>query len=213
MAKLEDYLAQLITDLGTDYKNQEAAIGAIANLQTAATNLVAAINEVKAVADAAVAGTAPDATTSVKGITELATDSEALAMAAQDVVLTPSNIAAVRGANNGLASLDGGGKVPAAQLPAYVDDVQEFANLAAFPATGTAGIIYEALDTNKEYRWGGSTYVEISASPGSTDAVPEGATNLYFTNTRADARADGRITALIGDPNTDLAALYAAAKA
>jgi microcystin-dependent protein len=94
-----------------------------------------------------------------------------------------------KGAVNGYASLDGSAKVPAAQLPAYVDDVLEFANLAAFPATGTTGIIYVALDTNKVYRWGGSSYTEISPSPGSTDAVPEGSTNLYYTNVRASAAA------------------------
>lgn len=88
------------------------------------------------------------------------------------------------GAVNGVAALDGGGKVPAAQLPAYVDDVLEYANLAALPATGIAGIIYVAQDTNKTFRWSGSAYVEISASPGSTDAVTEGSTNLYFTAAR-----------------------------
>jgi len=81
------------------------------------------------------------------------------------------------------------GKVPAAQLPSYVDDVIEAANLAALPATGETGKIYVTLDTNKTYRWSGSAYVEISASPGSTDAVPEGSTNLYFTNARASAAA------------------------
>src|SRR6478736_3876546 len=34
-----------------------------------------------------------------------------------------------------VATLDGGGKVPSSQLPSYVDDVLEFANLAAFPGT------------------------------------------------------------------------------
>lgn len=67
-------------------------------------------------------------------------------------------------APNGVATLDSGGKVPAAQLPAYVDDVLEYASTAAFPATGEAGKIYVALDTNKTYRWSGSGYVEISAS-------------------------------------------------
>lgn len=56
------------------------------------------------------------------------------------------------------------GKVPASQLPSYVDDVLEYANTAAFPATGEAGKIYVAMDTNKVYRWSGSAYVEISAS-------------------------------------------------
>lgn len=77
------------------------------------------------------------------------------------------------------------GKVPAGQLPAYVDDVIEVANLASMPTTGEAGKIYVTLDTNKQYRWSGSIFVEISASPGTTDAVPEGSTNKYFTNARA----------------------------
>jgi hypothetical protein len=97
---------------------------------------------------------------------------------------TPEN-SANKGQANGYASLDSGGKVPSSQLPSFVDDVEEYTNLAAFPATGEAGKIYVALDTNKVYRWGGSAYVEISASPGSTDAVAEGSVNLYFTEARA----------------------------
>ena len=57
-----------------------------------------------------------------------------------------------------------GGKIPASQLPAYVDDVLEFANLASFPATGESGKIYITLDTNLTYRWGGSSYVVMSSS-------------------------------------------------
>lgn len=62
------------------------------------------------------------------------------------------------------AELDDSGKIPSALLPSYVDDVVEYANLAAFPATGESGKIYVALDTNKTYRWGGTEYVEISES-------------------------------------------------
>jgi len=102
------------------------------------------------------------------------------------LTFTPEN-AANKGTANGYASLDSGGKVPSTQLPSYVDDVLEYNNLASFPATGTAGVIYVAQDTNKTYRWSGSTYVEISASPGSTDAVTEGSTNLYYTDARARA--------------------------
>jgi hypothetical protein len=40
----------------------------------------------------------------------------------------------------------------------------EVANFAALPVTGESGVIYVTLDTNKLYRWTGSTYVEISAS-------------------------------------------------
>jgi hypothetical protein len=42
--------------------------------------------------------------------------------------------------------------------------VKTYANLAAFPATGSLKTIYIAEDTNKTYRWTGSVYVEISAS-------------------------------------------------
>lgn len=70
----------------------------------------------------------------------------------------------LKGAVNGLAELDEFGKVPSAQLPAFVDDVLEFDNLASFPATGETGKIYVAKDTNLTYRWSGTQYVEISAS-------------------------------------------------
>jgi hypothetical protein len=99
---------------------------------------------------------------------------------------TPENTAN-KGAANGYAPLDATSKISSTYLPSYVDDVLEYANLAALPATGETAKIYVTLDTNKTYRWSGSAYVEISASPGSTDAVTEGSTNLYFTNTRARA--------------------------
>lgn len=66
------------------------------------------------------------------------------------------------GAVSGVASLDASGKVPAAQLPSYVDDVVEYADSATFPVTGESGKIYVALDTGKVYRWGGSAYAEIA---------------------------------------------------
>jgi hypothetical protein len=78
---------------------------------------------------------------------------------------TPEN-ASNKGVANGYASLDGGGLVPSTQLPSYVDDVLEFANLAAFPASGATGKIYVALDTNKIYRWSGATYIEVSPTVG-----------------------------------------------
>lgn len=41
---------------------------------------------------------------------------------------------------------------------------EEYPNLAGFPPIGEPETIYVALDTNKTYRWSGSTYVEISPS-------------------------------------------------
>lgn len=69
-----------------------------------------------------------------------------------------------KGANNGVAELDSTGKVPSSQLPSYVDDVETYENLAAFPQTGEDGKIYIAADTNLTYRWSGSAYIEISPS-------------------------------------------------
>lgn len=89
-----------------------------------------------------------------------------------------------KGQANGYASLDGSGLVPSGQLPSYVDDVLEFADLASFPSTGETGKIYVAVDTGKTYRWSGSTYVEISSGPADTDSLSEGSTNLYFTEKR-----------------------------
>jgi hypothetical protein len=40
---------------------------------------------------------------------------------------------------NGVAGLNSSGQVAAAQLPSYVDDVLEYANLTAFPGTGETG--------------------------------------------------------------------------
>jgi hypothetical protein len=68
----------------------------------------------------------------------------------------------------GIATLDGAGKVPAAQLPSYVDDVVEVSDFAALPTVGEAGKAYVTLDNNKVYRWSGSVYIEISPSIGTT---------------------------------------------
>lgn len=71
-----------------------------------------------------------------------------------------------KGAVNGVASLGADGKVPSTQLPSYVDDVIEAADLAALnalpPAEKMTGKIYVALDTNRTYRWTGTAFIEIS---------------------------------------------------
>ena len=97
-----------------------------------------------------------------------------------------------KGQANGIAPLDSSGKVSASYLPSYVDDVLEYNDRASFPASGEDGKIYVAKDTNKSYRWSGSTYVELSKYDNATqsasglmsaadktklDGIAEGATN------------------------------------
>lgn len=75
-------------------------------------------------------------------------------------------------ADVGAASLDESGKVPAAQLPSYVDDVLEgtyvsntvFNNEKGTPYKAESGKIYVDTTSGKTYRWSGTQYVEISAS-------------------------------------------------
>lgn len=69
-----------------------------------------------------------------------------------------------KGQPGGLAELDSTGKVPAAQLPSYVDDVLEYSTKAQFPQIGETGKIYVSKDTNLTYRWTGTQYLEISQS-------------------------------------------------
>ena len=85
--------------------------------------------------------------------------------------------------STGVATLDTNGKVPASQLPSYVDDVIEgYMNDGTFYKTKTPGAeegdpatysdavtpesdkIYVDVDTNVSYRWGGSVYVAIASS-------------------------------------------------
>lgn len=76
------------------------------------------------------------------------------------------------GVAGGVATLDGTGKVPAAQLPVYVDDVLEgtLINATTFQlAEGQQGgvqlpnVIYVDTTTNKSYRWSGTQYVTIAS--------------------------------------------------
>lgn len=68
------------------------------------------------------------------------------------------------GAANGVAPLGSDKLIPSSYLPSYVDDVIEVSNYASLPASGESGKIYVTLDDGKTYRWGGTSYAEISAS-------------------------------------------------
>jgi hypothetical protein len=87
--------------------------------------------------------------------------------------------------NGNLFSIDGG------------EEFIEVANYAALPVTGSTSVMYVTLDTNKLYRWSGSTYVEISPTEvptlasvldtdnesGANDISFDAGQGLYFANT------------------------------
>lgn len=102
-----------------------------------------------------------------------------------------------KGVANGVASLDSAGKVPAAQLPSYVDDVIEgyYYNSHFYSdaehtqeITGETGKIYVDLSTAnaKAYRWSGTVFVEISQGTvvsTATDTITSPATSATVNYT------------------------------
>lgn len=92
-----------------------------------------------------------------------------------DISLTAADVGAIpvaqKGAASGVAELDATGKVPAAQLPGFVDDAVEGylsggklykEEAHTTEIAGESGKIYVDLHTNKIYRWSGTTFVVIS---------------------------------------------------
>lgn len=102
-----------------------------------------------------------------------------------DINLTAADVAAIpaaqKGVASGVAELDASGKVPAAQLPSYVDDVIDsyiVTGATAFSAgwlsltsggaalTPESGKIYIVLTTGnynmREYRWSGTAYAQVN---------------------------------------------------
>jgi hypothetical protein len=86
------------------------------------------------------------------------------------------------------------GKVPASELPSYVDDVIEVANYAALPTTGETGKIYVTLDNNKIYRWSGSVYIEIAANNAIWGAITGTLSNQTDLQTALNTKALKTIT-------------------
>lgn len=132
--------------------------------------------------------------------------------------------ASEKGQPNGVATLGADGLVPAAQLPSYVDDVVEAYIVGSTPLASdwlslTAGgaaltpetgkiyvIMTEGAYQNKQYRWGGTTYVlcnpsDVNSVNGKTgvvvltqDDIGAGETYTQFSKTdkeKLDAVAEG----------------------
>lgn len=89
------------------------------------------------------------------------------------------------------------GKVPSSQLPSYVDDIiegyllsnvfyVESSHATVIPAeTGKIYIDITSGQKNKEYRYSGYTYVQITNGLiATTDDITEGTTNLFLTESR-----------------------------
>lgn len=76
------------------------------------------------------------------------------------------------------------GIIDAARLPSYVDDVLEFSSFDDFPLVGETGKIYVAIDTNKTYRWSGTSYIYITSGGGGSGAVDSvaGKTGVVILN-------------------------------
>ena len=99
-----------------------------------------------------------------------------------------------KGTANGVATLDATGKIPASQVPGSMDEIIEgyyyngnfyLDSAHQQKITGEESKIYVDLETNKTYRWGGTTYVEISSSL----ALGETAGTAYEGN-KGKANAD-----------------------
>ena len=103
-------------------------------------------------------------------------------------------LAVEKGSPNGICELDALGFIPISRVPNSLEEVLEFANLAAFPLTGVVSKLYVALDTNLVYRWSGSVYVVLGNSQvqsvfGRTGNVI--AQNGDYTATQVGADASG----------------------
>jgi len=153
MSTLQVRLSDLITALGTDWKNIWAKVGS-GSLDTVATNLSAAVNELKASIDSA---TIPDASSTVKGKVELATDAEAITGTDTVRAVTPANVAAVFtdriDTNSSLGTSNT--KVPSQNaVKAYADALIAAANGVVFKGVidASANPNYPAADAGDLYR-------------------------------------------------------------
>lgn len=136
--------------------------------------------------------------------------------------IADAQIAAVKGENNGLASLDSNGKLVSSQLPPLsltnvnvVDDEEDQLEL-----TAEAGDVAIRTDESKTYIHNGGTagtmadWTEILVPTGAvisvngqsgavsltTDDIEEGEDNLYFTEDRVEAvEVGGDATGTVGD--------------
>ena len=217
---LQTRLSDLITSLGTDYKQFRtwitgSASGDLTGLTTSdKTSLVAAINEVQA--EVGAGGDLPDASETVKGVLELATLAEVATGTASTRAVTS---AGVRQERTALKDEILGAGVPAALdtlnelAAALADDADYAATITTALAgkqpldgdlTAIAGLT-SAADRLPYYNGAGTATLATFTAAGralldDADAAAQRATLAVYSTTE------------MGNPETDLVALYATAK-
>jgi hypothetical protein len=185
---LQTRLADLATAVATDVKQLRTWIsgsssGNLSGLTT--TEKASIVGAINEVNAKPTSGAPNDATESVKGIVELATLAEVAAGADTTLVVTPAGVRQER-----IALKE---EILGAGLPAALDTLEELANAlgddANFAATVTTAL----------------------AARVRTDTAAQGLTTQEKLNARTNI--DAVALAAIGDPEADLVAVYAAAKA
>jgi hypothetical protein len=122
-----------------------------------------------------------------------------------------------KGANNGVATLDAGGKVPVSQLPSAVMTYEGVWNASTntpelADGTGDAGMVYRVGTAGSQDLGSGSITTDAVASVNGqtgivsldTDDILEGATNLYYTQARFDSAFAAKDTDDLAEGSTNL---------
>ncbi|MCY0976384.1 hypothetical protein PGH12_11100 [Chryseobacterium wangxinyae] len=94
-----------------------------------------------------------------------------------------------------------GGKVPASQLPSYVDDVLEFETVENLPRPGEKGKIYLITNDNSQFRWSGSEYIQLNSDEFlMTTNTVQNVTNRKFFYTQGANWADNSLITYANTP-------------
>jgi hypothetical protein len=117
-----------------------------------------------------------------------------------------------KGVANGYASLDSSGLVPSSQLPSYVDDVLEYSGTGSFPLVGESGKIYLDTTTNYQYRWTGSTYVQITSSSAVWGSISGSLASQTDLQAALNAKADDTLVLKKANNLSDLASTVSSQK-
>lgn len=121
----------------------------------------------------------------IANITGLQSELDDMSAALSEAANKAQSVISMIASANGLATLDGTGKVPSSQLPSFVDDVIEgyysdgkfystkSGSTYSGEITGETGKIYTDLNTDTTYRWSGTVYTQIKGdlALGETDST------------------------------------------